>query len=92
MSVKTAVSEKRTSQKVQKKSAGAWAFDIFLCIVYGLFTLACIFPFYYIFINTISDNNLVATGRITLLPKGVHLQNYVNVLKLKIVKSGGRKK
>lgn len=83
MSAKTAVSEKRTSQKVQKKSAGAWAFDIFLCIVYGLFTIACIFPFYYIFINTISDNNLVATGRITLIPKGLHLQNYVNVLKLK---------
>ena len=42
-----------------------------------LFTLLCIFPFYYLFINTISDNDLVNRGVITLLPRGVHIQNYI---------------
>ncbi len=42
-----------------------------------LFTLLCIFPFYYLFINTISDNDLVNRGVITLLPKGIHIQNYI---------------
>lgn len=72
---------------VARKSAGERTFDILLCIAFGLFTIACIFPFYYIFINTISDNNLVATGRIHLIPKGLHLTNYVNVLKLKNIGS-----
>ncbi len=42
-----------------------------------LFTLLCIFPFYYLFINTISDNDLVNRGVITLLPRGIHIQNYI---------------
>ena len=57
--------------------------DGIIALVFGLFTLACIFPFYYIFINTISDNSLVATGRINWIPQGIHLQNYVKVLSLK---------
>lgn len=72
---------------VARKSAGERTFDILLCIAFGLFTIACIFPFYYIFINTISDNNLVATGRIHLIPHGLHLTNYANVLKLKNIGS-----
>ncbi len=74
---------KVSESAVVRKSAGERAFDIFLVIAFGLFTIACIFPFYYIFINTISDNNLVATGRIHLIPQGIHLTNYINVLKLK---------
>lgn len=42
-----------------------------------LFTILCIFPFYYLFINTISDNDLVNRGVITLLPRGIHIQNYI---------------
>ena len=42
----------------------------------------CALPFYYLFINTISDNNLVASGQITLYPKGIHFKNYSDMLKL----------
>jgi ABC-type glycerol-3-phosphate transport system permease component len=59
--------------------------DVFLILLYGAFTIMCIFPFYYIFINTISNNNMVATGRITLIPHGFHINNYINVLKLKTI-------
>ncbi|MBD5455232.1 MAG: carbohydrate ABC transporter permease [Lachnospiraceae bacterium] len=49
---------------------------------FGLFTLACVLPFYYLFINTISDNDLVAKGMIVWLPKGIHWDNYVEILKI----------
>ena len=71
----------------KKRTPGELVFDIMLYVAFGMFTIACIFPFYYIFINTISDNNLVATGRITILPKGIHLENYKNVLQLDTIPS-----
>ena len=79
------MAKKEAEEKVRvgKKSAGDWAVDIFITIIFGLFTIVCIFPFYYIFINTISNNNLVMTGKISLFPQGIHFQNYVRVLTLK---------
>lgn len=44
-----------------------------------VFTLACIFPFYYLLINTISDNDLVRKGAIRLIPKGIHIKNYLSL-------------
>lgn len=40
------------------------------------------FPFYYLFINTISDNSLSARGLILLYPRGIHFENYVQVFKI----------
>jgi ABC-type glycerol-3-phosphate transport system permease component len=57
-------------------------FDIFIYVFFTAFTLICVFPIYYIFINTISDNSLVAAGQILLTPKGIHFQNYIKVMKL----------
>lgn len=52
-------------------------FNIFNYLFFAVFTLTCIFPFYYIFINTISSNEYVRTGAITLLPKGLTISNYI---------------
>ncbi len=68
---------------VVKKTWKDHLVDAIICIIFGLFTIACMFPFYYIFINTISDNSLVTTGRITLFPQGIHFENYAKVLSLK---------
>lgn len=54
-------------------------FGIFNYMFFIIFALACIFPFYYLFINTISDNDLVRVGEITLLPVRIHLQNYLSL-------------
>jgi putative aldouronate transport system permease protein len=51
--------------------------------VFGIFTLLCLVPFYYLFINTISDNDLTKRGLITLIPQGIHFGNYLQVLKLR---------
>lgn len=58
-------------------------FKVVLYLVFGLFTLICVFPFYYLFINTISNNDLVAKGEILLLPKDIHFSNYIQILQIK---------
>jgi putative aldouronate transport system permease protein len=58
-------------------------FDGFIYVFFTAFTLMCVFPFYYIFINTISDNDLVSKGLILLLPRGIHLENYIKVMKMR---------
>ena len=60
-----------------KTSGGDKVFMVVNITFFVLFTLLCIFPFYYLFINTISDNDLVNRGVITLLPQGIHIQNYI---------------
>lgn len=57
-------------------------FNILNYLVFGLFTLACIFPFYYLFINTISDNDMVVKGMINFIPRGLHLGNYASLLQV----------
>ncbi len=53
--------------------------SIFTYVIYTFFTFVCVYPFYYIFINTISSNDLSARGKITFYPKEFHLTNYINV-------------
>ena len=55
-------------------------FDTCVVIFFVIFTFICVFPFYYLFINTISDNNLVAGGQINFLPQGIHFKNYERIL------------
>jgi len=52
-------------------------FDIFNYTFLLLFTFSCFFPFYYLFINTISDNELVRIGQIKWYPVGIHFNNYL---------------
>ncbi|NLO37998.1 MAG: carbohydrate ABC transporter permease [Ruminiclostridium sp.] len=54
-----------------------WLFNVINYTMFGLFTLLCVFPFYYLFINTISNNELVARGAISLYPIGINFSNYI---------------
>ncbi len=65
-----------------KISIGEQAFKILNVAFFTVITLICIFPFYYLFINTISNNDLSSRGLITFFPKGIHFTNYLQVLKL----------
>ncbi|MGI6107636.1 MAG: carbohydrate ABC transporter permease [Lachnospiraceae bacterium] len=71
------------SHMVVHRTARDYLIDAIIYIIFGIFTLMCIFPFYYIFINTISDNSLVTSGQINWFPRGIHFDNYKNVLTLK---------
>lgn len=60
--------------------AGDMTFNVLNYTFFILFTLVCVFPFYYLFINTISDNDLVQKGLINFWPKGIHFKNYTSIL------------
>lgn len=66
----------KASNPIRRKT-GDVIFDIINVTGFTLFTLVCIFPFYYLFINTISDNDMVTSGLINFYPQGVHFQNYI---------------
>lgn len=67
----------------KKRSTKDVVFNVINYTVFGLFTLICVLPFYYLFINTISANDLVSKGQILLLPKEIHFNNYVEILHMK---------
>lgn len=61
---------------MEKRSVGDKVANIINYIIYGLFSLICVYPFYYIFINTISANNLSDQGKINFWPQQIHFTNY----------------
>ncbi len=70
------------NQNKVKLSRGDIVFNIINYTVFLLITIACVFPFYYLFINTISSNEMVRLGQIQLVPHGIHFENYVQVMKI----------
>lgn len=69
-------------QKMHKKTSTAD--KIFNGVVYAVMILLafmCFYPFYYVFIYSISDPTLAQQG-VTLLPKGFSLINYQKVIQL----------
>jgi multiple sugar transport system permease protein/putative aldouronate transport system permease protein len=67
----------KKKNQIFKKGPKDVAFDIVNHIGFALFALSCLFPFYYLFINTISDNELVQKGLINFIPKGLQFANYI---------------
>lgn len=65
-----------------KTSLGDKMISVITYIVYSFFAFVCVYPFYYIFINTISNNDLSKRGKIIFLPVEVHFENYKNILEL----------
>jgi len=51
-------------------------------IAFTLLSLTCIVPFWYIFCISISNNQLVGMGQVSLWPKDIHFNNFINVFKL----------
>lgn len=70
-----------------KKSKTDIAFEAVLYIIFAFVVFICAYPFYYLLICTISDNRLVALNQITLIPKGIHFTNYIDVLKLSRIRN-----
>ncbi|MCD7955626.1 MAG: carbohydrate ABC transporter permease [Lachnospiraceae bacterium] len=76
-----AVSAKAVSQpkKHIKMSAADKTYNIIGIIIFSLVTLICVYPFYFLFICTISDQNLVDLNLITIIPRGINFKNYVEI-------------
>lgn len=71
---------KKTHKRKYKLSPGDILFEVLNYLIFTLFTIACIFPFYYLFINTISNNDMVSKGTINFIPRGIHFGNYLALL------------
>jgi multiple sugar transport system permease protein/putative aldouronate transport system permease protein len=71
------------SRRRYKLTVGDVVFNVINYCVFGLFTISCVFPFYYIFINTISDNQMVSRSLINFYPEGLHIDNYAAVMGLR---------
>ena len=79
MNIQILSRRKRNKVKLSKLDI---AFNIVNYTLLILLTIACVFPFYYLFINTISSNELVRLGHIQLYPQQIHFENYIQVFKL----------
>ncbi|QOL35367.1 carbohydrate ABC transporter permease [Bifidobacterium lemurum] len=65
-----------------RRTPGERVYNIFNIIFLSLFALICTYPFYYLIINSLSDNSAAAAGEVTLWIQGFHLENYKTVLGL----------
>lgn len=74
--------EPKTKKIKYKVSIGDRIISILTYVIYSIFAFVCVYPFYYIFINTISANDLSERGKIVFWPKGIHFTNYLNVMKI----------
>lgn len=56
--------------------------SVIIYVIYAFFAFVCAYPFYYIFINTISSNDLSKRGKVLFLPMEMHFTNYKQVLQI----------
>lgn len=65
-----------------KTSKGDRTFQVINIVIFAIFALICVYPFYYLIINSISANDLSASGKVNFLPHGFQLENYIKVFQL----------
>ncbi len=70
------------SKKRKPVSGKDRAFNIVNYTIFAILTVICVYPFYYLIINSISANDLSANGFVNFLPHKIHFQNYMDVFKL----------
>jgi len=69
-------------RKKSKKKIREVSFQFCNILFFAIFSLICIYPFYYIVINSITSNEIVLAGGVRLFPKRVHFKNYSEVFQM----------
>lgn len=70
----------KTHKRMYKLTGKDITFNVINYLFFGIFTFSCVFPFYYLFIQTISGRDLVSKGAITFIPQAIQLSNYVEIM------------
>jgi ABC-type glycerol-3-phosphate transport system permease component len=65
-----------------QSSIGDRVLSVINYIAFSLAALVCVYPFYYIFINTISNNKLSERGKVLFYPMGINLKNYIDAFEM----------
>ena len=76
------MSKEAVKKKKIKQSFGDTMLSVCCYVIFSICALLCIYPFYYIFINTISANDLSAKGAVIFYPMGIHWKNYVSAVQI----------
>ena len=79
----------RKSNRI-KLSKWDYAFHVVNYTVFLLFTLVCVYPFYYIIINSLSEGTMVDLGKVLWKPIGTTLYNYKKMLALADIYTAAR--
>ncbi len=74
--------KKKKSGVKYKVSAGDRMISVVTYVIYSIFAFVCAYPFYYIFINTISSNDLSQRGKVLFWPMELHFNNYQQVMQI----------
>ncbi len=72
----------KKSANAIRTSTGDKIFQAINYTIFLLFTLLCLYPFYFLLINSVSDGHMVDLGRVLFYPVGFSLENYKNILTL----------
>lgn len=51
-------------------------------IIFAIAAILCVYPFYYIIINSLSANDISARGDVIFWPKGLHFHNYTSAFRI----------
>lgn len=71
----------KKNQKL-KTSISSKIFDVANYLFFAVFAIACIYPIYYVLINSVSDGIMVLAGKVRFFPRGFNLTTYGKVLEL----------
>ena len=67
---------------LHKKTVEDYIIAISTYVIYTFFAFVCVYPFYYILINSVSANDLSERGKVLFYPLKFHLTNYMQVMKI----------
>lgn len=79
--MKTSITQGKSAKRV-KMSREDKIYNVVGIIIFSIVTLICFYPFYYLLICTISDQQLVNLNRIVLIPRGINFKNYVEIFRV----------
>jgi multiple sugar transport system permease protein/putative aldouronate transport system permease protein len=65
-----------------RQGNGEKVYSVFNIFFFIVFAFICVYPFYYLIINSISDNSASASGLVRWIPQGIHWENYKQVFAL----------
>ena len=66
--------------KRQRKTPSDVVFEVVLTAIIVVILLAILYPLWFVIVASFSDPAAVATGQVTLLPKGFSLGGYAKIL------------
>ncbi len=82
MKSKIKIQKTDKKNKIKRKGLGEIIYDLVNYVMLFAYAFICIYPFYYIFINSISNNKISESGGVIFYPKGIHFQNYIDAFKI----------